>query len=344
MKTPGLDDLMTFNEQLAALIGADVQLDLGLGRSRKDVATSLEQINAAVARRVSRGASLRDALRDGGRSTPHAYRSMMLLGLRCGDLATGLDHCHGTAASAKDTRDAVRSGSFYPLLVCFLAYLGLIGFCLFFVPTLGTTYESLRTAPGPWLSMLQSLRATLPYWAPVPPVILLLSVFRQVRWGPSRPSGPAGSRWLPGMSRASSQWRHADFAEMLAELLDADTPLDEAVEIAAGACGDVGLATAAQRAARAPKSGLPPSEASGRAKRFPPLVRWALSTAGEEIDRGRALRAAATVYRESAERRTRRLQVVAPAVMCVALAGTATLLYGLALFLPVVELLRALAS
>ncbi|MFV2067969.1 MAG: hypothetical protein ACC645_13430, partial [Pirellulales bacterium] len=88
----------------------------------------------------------------------------------------------------------------------------------------------------------------------------------------------------------------------------------------------------------------PPREASRLAQQFPPLMRWALGATGKEIDRGRALRAAATVYRQSAQRRTRRLQVVAPAVACVAIGGTATLLYGLALFLPVVELLRALVS
>jgi hypothetical protein len=49
------------------------------------------------------------------------------------------------------------------------------------------------------------------------------------------------------------------------------------------------------------------------------------------------------MYRESAERRAARLRTLAPIVALVLFGGTVTLLYGLTLFVPVVELLRTLA-
>ena len=53
-----LDDFVAWNDQLAALVQAGVPLDFGLGASGADLTESLKRINAAVARRVSRGESL----------------------------------------------------------------------------------------------------------------------------------------------------------------------------------------------------------------------------------------------------------------------------------------------
>jgi hypothetical protein len=53
---------------------------------------------------------------------------------------------------------------------------------------------------------------------------------------------------------------------------------------------------------------------------------------------------AASFYRESADRQVKRLQTVAPLLACIFVAGGATLLYGLALFVPIVQMLRSLAS
>jgi hypothetical protein len=53
---------------------------------------------------------------------------------------------------------------------------------------------------------------------------------------------------------------------------------------------------------------------------------------------------AAGIYRESAKRREEKLRVITPIIVCVLVGGGATLLYGLSLFVPLVQLLRAIAS
>ena len=117
--------------------------------------------------------------------------------------------------------------------MCVLAYVGLIGFCLFLVPTLEGMHESVRIAPGPGLRVLQALRDTLPYWAPIPPIVLVLAV-RLVACARNRNGQPAGAssgglfRWLPGMSRIVFQERAARFAGSLAELLESQVPLHDA--------------------------------------------------------------------------------------------------------------------
>jgi hypothetical protein len=53
---------------------------------------------------------------------------------------------------------------------------------------------------------------------------------------------------------------------------------------------------------------------------------------------------AADIYRVSAARRQERLRTIVPLIACMVLGGSVTLLYGLALFLPVVQMLLGLAS
>jgi hypothetical protein len=77
---------------------------------------------------------------------------------------------------------------------------------------------------------------------------------------------------------------------------------------------------------------------------LPPFLRWALFESDGSIDRQAALAAAADIYRAKARQRLARWQTVAPIVLCIVVGGGITLLYGLALFVPIVDMLRGLAS
>src|SRR5437588_6148565 len=130
MPTASLDEFMALNDQLAALVEAGVPLDMDFGPPAEAAAT-LERINALIARRVSQGASLTAAIETDDKLLTPSYRSMVQLGLRSENLATGLMSSNRLAASAEQSRQATRLSLIYPLIVCSLAFVGLIGFCLF---------------------------------------------------------------------------------------------------------------------------------------------------------------------------------------------------------------------
>src|SRR5262245_36380701 len=140
MPTASLDEFMALNDQLAALIEAGVPLDVDLGRPRADTASTLERINALVARRVSQGASLASAIETDDKLLTPSYRSMVQLGLRSENLAAGLIGSNRLAVSAQQSQRATRLALIYPLIVCGFAFVGLVGFCVFFVPVLESTY------------------------------------------------------------------------------------------------------------------------------------------------------------------------------------------------------------
>jgi general secretion pathway protein F len=346
MESPTLEDFVAWNHQLAALVDAGVPLDLGVASPHEDLAESLDRINAIVSRRVRRGESLEEAVQDEDRFIPVVYRSLFLLGLRGGDLNAPLDAANRVAQSVDEGRYTIRSAFIYPLILCGLIFCGLILFCRYLVPSLDSIYSALHLAPGSGLRVLQSLRDTLPYWVILVPLVCAVAFWRWravSRRALQGNQSAAVTTWLPGTAQIILQQRAANLADSLATLLDQHLAIEDALPISAGACGDARLCAAAESLAAAFKAGSSVADDSPTALAFPPFLRWALLHSTETTGRARALRLAAGIYRDAVQRREDRLRTIAPLAVCVVIGGGATLLYGLSLFVPLVQLLRTIA-
>lgn len=346
MEPATLDDFMSLNDQLAAAVEAGVPLDVDLGRGQQETATTLEKINALVARRVSQGSSLLAAIANDDAVITPGYRCLMQLGLSSGQFSKGLDLSNRLGRTVDRAGYTGWLALFYPVVVCCVALMGLVGFCLFFLPVMEATHRGLAIPSGQGLRVLQTLRGTLPYWAGVLPVGLIVAV----GWARSRSKnqiarvdrGPLA--WISGVSRTVSLERAANFAEATAALLQNGIPLPEAMRTAADAWNTAPLADATRSLAARLEQSRTSTDDCQLAAIFPPFLRWSLLHSEATIGRVRALQTAAELYRREAEHRQERLRVIAPLVLAVVIGGGATLLYGLALFVPVIEMLRALAS
>ena len=346
MDTASLDDFMALNDQITALIRAQVPTGLELGASGDQAAGTLEKINAAVARRVSRGESLADAIGDEP-TAPAAYRSVMQAGWRSGNVQQALDNSSRLAEAAEESSYRTRAAFFYPLLVCALAAAGITGFCMFISPALAGLYREFQIPESRTLRLLDSLEGTVPYLIIGGVLVLAMIGLASLLRGRHVIGLRANhSHWwshLTGASRTHFHQRCANFCEQLITLLDAGVPLAEGVPLAADACGDRTLEQGARAYAVAQSQRSGAASEKRAARFFPPFLRWALWQTDESMSPSQALRLAASVYRESAQRRAELSRIAIPIVACVFLGGGTTLLYGLALFLPITELLQALA-
>jgi type II secretory pathway component PulF len=251
------------------------------------------------------------------------------------------------AEAAEESRYRTRAAFFYPLLVCALAAAGLTGFCMFIAPSLAGLYREFQIPESKTLRLLDSLEGAVPYLI-IGGVLLLalIGLTSLLRRGRVVSQRASGNHWWSGLTGASQTQFHqrcANFCEQLITLLDAGVPLAEGVPLAADASGDRTLEQGARAyaVAQSQRSGAASEERAARL--FPPFLRWALWQTDESVPPAQALRLAASVYRESAQRRAERSHIAIPIAACVILGGGATLLYGLALFLPITELLQALA-
>ncbi len=118
----------------------------------------------------------------------------------------------------------------------------------------------------------------------------------------------------------------------------------EALTLAGEASGNASLAESSRALADAVQRGLPPAEALAGPSAFPPLLRWQLATGSQQGDHVAALRQLADRYRGVARFQAEKIRVLLPTILLFGIGGTATLLYALALFVPLSTLWYGLSE
>src|SRR3954469_24336539 len=124
----GLEDLIALNDEIAALVRAGVPLERGLLDVGGDLRGRLRAIATALGERMSRGASLPQALEAEGERIPRVYRAVVEAGLRTGRLAVALEGLARFARGVAELRRVVGLALIYPLLVMVVAYTLFVGF------------------------------------------------------------------------------------------------------------------------------------------------------------------------------------------------------------------------
>jgi type II secretory pathway component PulF len=155
------------------------------------------------------------------------------------------------------------------------------------------------------------------------------------------------AKWMklvPGLQRTVYQDYLANFAEMLAVQLEQGVSLEESLRVAACAGGDARLVEASRGLIVALRRGALPAVDDLVALRFPPFLRWAIWSEQQPNAQATALRLAANIYRDSACKRFEYLRWVAPVVLGALIGGGVTLLYALAFFKPVTDMLYELTK
>jgi general secretion pathway protein F len=344
MESITLDEFVAWNNQLAALVEAGVPLDIGIDSSDAQVADRLRTIATIVARRVNRGESLTEAIDDDDPQMPSSYRSLAQLALRSGDLNAALEGSTRVAEAIDDSRYSLRSAFIYPVILCGFAFFGLLIYCRSFVPSLTGIYQSLRLAPSAGLRVLEGLQQFQPYWIAAPLAPLVAWFFWRRLTGPQHSVSAARAGVVsrfPYVSRTLFYEACSTFADSLAALMERGISFEDSLRLTADGCRNIGLADTARTLPASAVEQVAPS--SSAAAQFPPFLRWALLQSEPAVERPRALRMAADLYHQAALRRRERFRVMVPIVVCIVIGGGITLLYGLSLFVPLVELLRTLA-
>ena len=341
-----LNDLLALNEEIAALVRAGVPLEQGLASLGADMPGQLGSTAAALAARTARGESLEQALADQAVALSPAYQAVVQAGLRAGRLPAALEAVAASAQRTAETQRAAIVAVAYPLLVFALVWLGLAVFARNLAPTLLSSFHAFNVPGQGVFKVLAWFGHSAWLWGPAMPLLLAVLLF--LWWHACTRAAALHSRrvdrlfgWLPWMGHVLQFSRSATFLEILALLVENRTPLDEAVTLAAAACGDPQTVRAARQLSESLRRGqtqpLPGDPA------FPPLVNWLLLAAGREGALLPALQHSAATYHRRARNQFDLVRVLLPAFLTVAVAGTITAAYALVLFIPYTMMLNSLA-
>ena len=236
LATVTLDELIALNDEMLALVRAGVPLGAGAGRgrtrcSRQSLAHQCDARGADRARRVVAAGSGRRAVGCFRR----LYRAIVEAGIKSGRLPAALEMTSALMRRMADLRRLVLLAMVYPLIVFFVGY----GLFMLFVLKILPTLLSASPTPHPpaVVRTLAGLRHGVEWWGPILPTIVLTAAI--LWWLRSRQAlvlqtGGAVRvfGWMPSFRKLLAESRAAGFAEILALLVEHQTPLTEAVVLA----------------------------------------------------------------------------------------------------------------
>ncbi len=321
MSEATLDRVLQINEQLRKLSHAGVPIDLGLntfddGASEDRVDEIVDRANAALKLRVELGQPLVDAIAAAPELSA-SYRASLQTWLTLDDPTAAMDSLTVPAQRRFAVNQSMGVSLIQPMLLVVLTFIAFIVLCSFTVPRLIELDAQVWRRPTGVLAILEQVRATMPIWMVVIPVLFVVGWIAWQRRSLRR----TVHRWLPGGQRYLDALQYSRYSEQLATFLEHDLPLDQSMRLA-----DPSLGAQIERH-----------------ESMPPLLRWALTSdlGGEPLPS--VLRFVSLTYRQIADQHGVLWRIIAPAFVTALLGGLLVLAYGLSLFVPMIEMLNHIA-
>ncbi len=333
---PRLEDLVALNQEMAALIRAGIPLELGLRQHSVAWPSQFSSLADRIAQRLAQGDSLVDSLRQEGPVISPAYACVVEAGLASGRLPEALEQLAELGLTMQEVRRRVRISAAYPLIVCCLAYVLFVGFIEVGVPIWSQTRDVMFLPPRFLFQLLNVLHDTVRVWGPLIPVAVAIGVLSQ-----RLHAGSAGSwrqigfcLWIPGVGPLYRDLLRAQFARLLAVLVEHEVSGGRAVTLAADSTGDAGLQESARVIADQIQRGATWSEAVQGASGLPRFLQWMMAVGAQHGALSAVMMQASDAYQRQADRRLEWIRSALPVVFVAVVAGGVVFLYCLCLMLP----------
>jgi general secretion pathway protein F len=343
------EDLVTLNEEIAAMARAGLPLDQGLTALAREMGRGrLQQVTQQLGADLRAGLTLPQALEKQAGRVPPYYAALLAAGVRTGRLADVLRTLTMYARTLAEFRATIAGALYYPMIILVLgvALLVIVG-----NTTLSVYANIFREFKMklPQLTEIMIFVAENALTIVVLPALVLIIAFLVARWLFN--ASPAGrATWarliyaLPLVGTLIRSARLAAFTDLLAILVEQAVPLPEALRLAAAASSDPILAAGCLRIEEGLRQGQPLGAALHQQRLVPELVVWMIGFGEKQGTLGAALRQAAEVYRRRAEDRATLLRTILPPFLILCLAGTLGLLFIFGLMQPMMSLMEGLSG
>jgi type II secretory pathway component PulF len=247
-------------------------------------------------------------------------------------------------------RRTIGAALVYPMIVVALAYAVFVLLVTYLAPILSGAFRDLAQSSEPFVNWLAWAGVNAVWWVFWPPAALAALLFAewlQTRRGFETSDGPVSrliARVWPGIKRSRRDARLAAFLEILSLLVREQTPLPDALRLAANASGDEGLRNSAATLAERLTNGQSISSEEVRSLNIPPLLGFMLTTGSHRSGLSEALAANARRYRERSSNTATRTSLVLPIVLTACIGGTVTLALALSTIWPIWQLVFRLGA
>jgi type II secretory pathway component PulF len=310
-----LDDVIAFNEQLGMFARAGIEFDFPEARDSAALIKLLADVNEQTSSLVNAGATVQQALAKCPRVTERYVTALQIWKHGC-DPAAALAMLNTPAKMQAELAWSLRFSLLNLLVITTLAYFGFLFIMNLHSFTLEGIYQQLRIPPSSSLATTIFFRSWMVLWGPLIPIVIIGAVLLIRRLPANRLR-----QWFPPSGRAIDDGSKADVAGNLANLVQ-HHGVDDAV----------GLLNPMHSFSK-----REPDAACDRSQ--PSLINWATGGHADRESRIQMLQSIECVYRQSSSARSTRLRTWIPQIITLALGGAIVLLFGLALFSPLVDAL-----
>lgn len=341
-------DLITLNDEIAAMARAGLPLDQGLRALAREMRSGrLQRVTAAVAADLEAGRTLPEALDAQAGRVPPFYGALVSAGVRSGRLDSVLATLTIYARSIADLRATVIGAVFYPVVVLIVAC-ALFGFIAsFLLPQFDHLFRGFGiNLPPVTRAALAIGRHPIEVFVVGPGSLVMLIILTRLAltggFGQYTRTRLLYSVPLVGTLIRSS--RMAAFVDLLAILVEHELPLPAAFRLAGEAASDPIMAMASGQIESDLSGGMPLAESLRNRRAVPGLMAW-MMLVGERRGRlAESLRQAAEVYRRQAEMRALLLRSVLPPVLLLGISAVVVGFFIAALFMPLIKLITELSG
>lgn len=334
--------LTLLTRQLAGLLHAGIPLLAALDLlARPDEAPASYAVLRVVRDQLARGCTLADALRRHPDTFDAFYVQLVTLGESSGRLADMLVRLAQERERREHHRRALRQALAYPLFVCVVAFGVVLALMIWAVPAFAHLFADFGAALPPLTrAVLGASEALLSFGAfPAAGIALAgagarIALRRAPAWRYA-----AHARWLrlPLIGPLCTQAALGHWAGAVGVLLQAGTPLVDALRVLGGAHAQPVFARASAQLAQRLQNGESLAAAMAGARCFPPSAVRGVALAEHTGALDRMLTELGQRYAADAQARIAALtRVVEPLV--ISLCGGVVALLVFALYLPIIEL------
>lgn len=343
------EDLIALNEEIAGMARAGLPMDQGLEALAREMGGGrLRQVTTEIAADLRAGHTLPEALERQQGRVPPFYSGLVAAGVRTGRVGEVLATLTTYARTITGMRTTVVDALFYPAVVLLFA-LALFGFvCAYVLPRFEEIFRDFGLKL-PWITEAVLKLGRHPMELVVIPALgLVLGIVVAYLILRLTPRGRRARIHLvyavPVAGTLIRSARLAAFTELLAILVDHETPLPEAFRLAGRASSDPLMAETAEQIHTELSGGRPLSEVLRGRGLVPEWVAWMAGLGERRGNLGETLHKIADTYRRQVEMRAALLRTVLPPFLVIVTAGAFVCFFVFALMMPLVRLLDGLSK
>ncbi len=346
-----LEDIENLSIEVKALVDAGLPLQGNLAAAGSGHGRRLQELTSSISKGLESGETLEETVRSNSHGAPRILAAGIVAGVKTGQLSETVETLGDLAHDMGELRRRVFQSMTYPLSVVVVAVTLFMLFIRGFLAQVRILFEDPDIVSSRAFAWIAEMDRQYWWW---PALLLVAAALWLIIWVASGRAnslsfrGPERAMFLvPGVRGLVRDLHFYNLSRLLSLMIERETPLTDALQMAGACSGSDSLDRACQETAKRIQTGDIPAigkDEDWEPGMMPPMLMTCLRQASSNEEQLRLrLASVSGYYRRRLEVSVTWLRNVVPVALFVLVGGGTVLLYGLSVFWPVAEIYQGIS-